>query len=204
MIGMTFLNYGSPIIKKKILICLGECDPIDDTEIIIVLTNKDLFLQFQLIIAEEDPDIITGYNIFSFDIPYLMNRAKYLKVPNQFYNLSKLSYKQCIMKYNYMLNSNLCSNEINYIDMSGRVQIDLLKIIQRDYPLDSYRLDNVIKNFFESESNIYHLNMIDIIRLYKGGSDKRKFLAEHCINNCSFISLLCNKLDIFKIIKLAW
>lgn len=88
--------------------------------------------------------------------------------------------------------------------MTGRVQIDLLKIIQRDYPLDSYRLDNVIKNFFESESNIYHLNMIDIIQLYKSGSANRKLLAKHCIRNCLFISLLSNKLNIFKIIKLAY
>lgn len=29
---------------------------------------------------EVDPDIITGYNIINFDIPYLLNRAKALKV----------------------------------------------------------------------------------------------------------------------------
>ena len=29
---------------------------------------------------EVDPDIITGYNIVNFDLPYLLNRAKKLKV----------------------------------------------------------------------------------------------------------------------------
>ena len=29
-----------------------------------------------------DPDIITGYNINNFDMPYLLNRAKHLNVPN--------------------------------------------------------------------------------------------------------------------------
>ena len=31
-------------------------------------------------VLEVDPDIITGYNIINFDIPYLLNRAKALKV----------------------------------------------------------------------------------------------------------------------------
>lgn len=31
-------------------------------------------------VQEVDPDIITGYNIMNFDIPYLLNRAKALKV----------------------------------------------------------------------------------------------------------------------------
>ena len=33
-------------------------------------------------IREADPDIITGYNINNFDLPYLINRAKHLKVKN--------------------------------------------------------------------------------------------------------------------------
>ena len=31
-------------------------------------------------VQEVDPDIITGYNIMNFDLPYLLNRAKALKV----------------------------------------------------------------------------------------------------------------------------
>lgn len=32
---------------------------------------------------EVDPDIITGYNIVNFDLPYLLNRANTLKVSTQ-------------------------------------------------------------------------------------------------------------------------
>ena len=31
-------------------------------------------------ILELDPDIITGYNIINFDIPYIINRAETLKL----------------------------------------------------------------------------------------------------------------------------
>lgn len=33
-------------------------------------------------IREVDPDIITGYNINNFDLPYLLDRAKHLKLQN--------------------------------------------------------------------------------------------------------------------------
>ena len=33
-------------------------------------------------VRECDPDLITGYNINNFDLPYLLNRAKTLKVAN--------------------------------------------------------------------------------------------------------------------------
>ena len=30
--------------------------------------------------------------------------------------------------------------------MQGRVQLDLMKVVQRDYNLDSYKLDSVAEN----------------------------------------------------------
>ena len=43
--------------------------------------EQDLLAQWSAFVRECDPDIITGYNINNFDLPYLINRAKTLKVP---------------------------------------------------------------------------------------------------------------------------
>ena len=32
-------------------------------------------------LKEVDPDIITGYNIVNFDLPYIIERAEHLKSP---------------------------------------------------------------------------------------------------------------------------
>ena len=45
---------------------LGESTAIPNTEIICVETEKELLLEWRNIILREDPDIIIGYNIFSF------------------------------------------------------------------------------------------------------------------------------------------
>ena len=40
-----------------------------------------MMVNFPLNFEKADPDIIIGYNIVNFDIPYLLDRAKALKVP---------------------------------------------------------------------------------------------------------------------------
>lgn len=40
-------------------------------------------------VREADPDIITGYNINNFDLPYLLDRAKHLKL-NRFSFLGRI------------------------------------------------------------------------------------------------------------------
>lgn len=42
----------------------------------IVGTEEEIIRQFSQAITDEDPDVITGYNIDNYDIPYVMDRAK--------------------------------------------------------------------------------------------------------------------------------
>lgn len=43
--------------------------------------EKRLLEELNAVLAEEDPDVIEGHNIFKFDLDYLRQRAKKLKVP---------------------------------------------------------------------------------------------------------------------------
>jgi DNA polymerase delta subunit 1 len=54
-------------------------------------TEADLYVGFSKLIRELDPDIIIGYNIFGWDIPYMHNRAtELLRVQTEFENMSAL------------------------------------------------------------------------------------------------------------------
>ncbi|MFZ1024197.1 MAG: DNA polymerase domain-containing protein [Thermoplasmata archaeon] len=44
-------------------------------------SEKEILVQFAQIVTEEDPDVITGYNIGGYDIPLLVERAKELRLP---------------------------------------------------------------------------------------------------------------------------
>lgn len=43
-------------------------------------SEADLLKRWTSLVLETDPDIITGYNINNFDLPYLFERAKALRV----------------------------------------------------------------------------------------------------------------------------
>lgn len=51
--------------------------------------EKDLLMRWRDLIIETDPDVIIGYNIIGFDLPYLLDRATALGVP-QFWAWGKL------------------------------------------------------------------------------------------------------------------
>jgi DNA polymerase delta subunit 1 len=59
---------------------LDTCAPIVGCDVRSFRTEAELLEQWALFISTVDPDIITGYNISNFDLPYLINRAKALKV----------------------------------------------------------------------------------------------------------------------------
>ena len=150
-IGITFSNYGNVEITKKIIIVLNTCDQIVDTEVYECKTEQELLLKFQEIIHRECPDVFIGYNIFGFDYPYIMERAKYLKVDSKFYNLSKLTNYKCKLETKKLSSSGLGDNKMYYVDTMGIVNIDLMKVIQRDFKLSSYKLDSVAEYFFKDK-----------------------------------------------------
>ena len=56
------------------------CDKLDEFNIDVdrCFTEKDLLLKWVEIMQEENPDYITGYNIFGFDFNFIIERVKIL------------------------------------------------------------------------------------------------------------------------------
>lgn len=79
-------------------------------------------------IREVDPDIITGYNICNFDLPYLLNRAKHLK-RTHFDFLGRIKDKRSAIKETVIQSKQMGRRENKSINIDGRVQFDLLLVI---------------------------------------------------------------------------
>src|SRR5690606_38305408 len=67
-----------PIIKN--VFCLKKCSKIPGAEVFAFDSERDLLIAWRNFVIASDPDILTGYNIVNFDLPYLLNRAKALKI----------------------------------------------------------------------------------------------------------------------------
>lgn len=146
-IATTISRYGQEECYYKNIITLGSCDKIDGVDVESYENEIQVLLAWTKLIQRTNPDIITGYNIFGFDFRYLEARSKKLGCYSSFSNLGRIKNEKSPFIEKILSSSALGTNELYYYAMQGRVQIDLMKVIQRDFKLPSYKLDNVASEF---------------------------------------------------------
>ena len=148
-IGTVIQKMGQKGLFKHI-VTLDGCDPIEGVEIESYSNEKDVILAWGRLIQKQDPDIITGYNIFGFDFSFIWERAIELNCEIELSQLlGRVTDTPSYLKHQTLSSSAYGDNEMSYIYMKGRIQMDLLKVIQRDHNLDSYKLDSVSSNFIK-------------------------------------------------------
>jgi len=217
-IGTVFGKYGSNNIYKKHIITLKSCAPVEGVEVESYDTEKEVLEAWQKLIEREDPDIITGYNIFYFDEKYMYDRAKLFNCYDTCGKLSKIVDKVCEWNESKLSSSALGDNILRYFKMIGRVQVDLMKVVQRDYKLDSYKLDSVaeyfikeqIKEIITLDDNHYKLvtkNLVKVdnyIRIDENGeSMDEKFIVTEVLDD-GFIIETKEKIEYNNNSKLFW
>jgi DNA polymerase elongation subunit (family B) len=153
-IGSTFMTYGEKRPYLNHCIVVDTCDTLKDevanSEIETYKTERELLLAWTRLIQRENPDIIIGYNICGFDYEFMFRRSLENSCENDFLRLSRnkgefcgtrdyTTGKVCIKESSIVIASG--QHDLHYIDMTGRLQIDLYNYFRRDFNLTSYKLD---------------------------------------------------------------
>ena len=153
-IGSTFLTYGEkrPYLNHCVVLdtCNALTNEVANSEIQTCKTERELLLAWTDIIQRENPDIIIGYNICGFDFEFMFRRSLENSCENDFLKLSRNkgefcgsrdynTGKICIKESSIVIASG--QHDLRYIDMKGRLQIDLYNYFRRDFNLTSYKLD---------------------------------------------------------------
>ncbi len=196
-IGTTVHIYGSDNIVYKNIITLNSCDKIDDCDVQYYDSEKDVLIKWKDLMNNLNSDIITGYNIFGFDMEYIWQRATELNIMEDFsMGFGRLITRKASLVELKLSSSALGDNILKYIDIDGTVLIDLLKVMQRDQKLDSYKLDNVASIFLGDNKN--DLKPQEIFDKFKGNSEDRCVIAKYCIQDCCLVNRLIHKLKILE------
>jgi len=195
-IGTSVHRYGSDKIIYKNIMTLKSCEPIEGVDVHSYSTEDALLLGWKGLIQRLDPDILMGYNIFGFDMPYLWARALELGLTDYGIGLGRLSERNCQLLEQKLASSALGENFMHYLDMDGIVSIDVFKVMQRDHKLDSYKLDSVAQIFLGDQKN--DLKPHEIFERYLGTAFDRKVIAEYCIQDCCLVNRLFHKLKILE------
>jgi DNA polymerase delta subunit 1 len=111
-IAVTLKYQGSKSVHKKVCLCYKETESLGDYETYWYQSEKELLLAFREFLIKEDIDVITGWNIFGFDLEYLYKRAIICQVPHIFFEMSKLRDTPCEMKYKSLSSSALGDNTL--------------------------------------------------------------------------------------------
>ncbi|GAA96997.1 uncharacterized protein L969DRAFT_53941 [Mixia osmundae IAM 14324] len=177
---------------------LNTCQGIVGSEVLSFQEEKELLHQWRNFIVEADPDVIIGYNIANFDIPYLIARAKHLKV-HDFAYMSRISTrsaeKMVETKESRFSSKAYGTRDSKETPMDGRIQFDVLQVMQRDHKLRSYSLNAVCAHFLGEQKEDVHHSIIT--ELQNGTPESRRRLAVYCLKDAYLPQRLLDKLMSF-------
>lgn len=170
---------------------VDTCSPITGSQIFEHKTEAEMLKNWRDFIVEVDPDVIIGYNTTNFDLPYLIDRASALGIQDFPYFGRLFNVKQEI-KSSVFSSKAYGTRESKNINIDGRLQLDLLQFVQREYKLRSYTLNAVSAHFLGEQKEDVHHSIIT--SLQNGDSETRRRLAVYCLKDAYLPLRLLEKL----------
>ncbi|XP_073149546.1 DNA polymerase delta catalytic subunit isoform X1 [Henckelia pumila] len=186
---VTLQGEDQPLVRN--VMTLKSCAPIVGVDVMSFDTEKEVLLAWRDLVREVDPDIIIGYNICKFDLPYLIQRAEVLGIA-EFPIIGRIRNSRVRVKDTTFSSRQYGTRESKEVSIEGRVQFDLLQVMQRDYKLSSYSLNSVSAHFLnEQKEDVHHSIISD---LQNGNSETRRRLAVYCLKDAYLPQRLLDKL----------
>ncbi|KAM8794769.1 DNA polymerase delta catalytic subunit [Eudromia elegans] len=159
---------------------LGACAPIVGSQVLCCDTERDLLKAFAEFLRVVDPDIVTGYNVQNFDLPYLLRRAQVLQV-DEATLLGRTRGRRSLLRDVTFQSRQLGRRENKRVTMEGRVTLDLLQVLLREHKLRSYSLNAVSFHFLQEQKEDVPHGIIT--ELQNGTAQTRRRLAVYCLKD---------------------
>jgi DNA polymerase elongation subunit (family B) len=194
---------------EKYLLTLGQPDQNivgEDVLIYMYDTEADLLIGFTKFIREENPNLIVGYNILGFDIPYMIDRAKFHMCIFDFDKQGFHKYAHAREKTIKWSSSAYKNQEFQFLDAEGRVYVDLLPLVKRDFKFSNYKLKTIAEHFIGETKD--PLSVKGIFKCYRIGVTKNKdgeyskmaqkamaICGKYCVQDSMLTVMLMDKLQ---------
>jgi DNA polymerase delta subunit 1 len=207
-IAISLVHFGSDEPYDKTCLCFKKTDgDLPGCTIKSFDTEREMLMAYTEYLHEHDVDIITGWNIFGFDMEYIMERALITKCPLDFFNMSKIKDHTCNLLRKKLSSSALGDNELKIIPTPGRFIFDMFNEVKREYKLDSYKLNSVSKLYL-GDQKIDMSPKEMFARFREGDPTKLREVAEYCIKDTLLPHKLLVKLstlmNLLEMAKATW
>jgi len=207
-IAISLCKFGNDQPYDKTCLCYKKTDTnLEDSTIISFDTEREMLEAFQQYLHEKDVDILTGWNIFGFDLDYIYTRAFMTGCSPEFFKLGKLKSQDCELSVKKLSSSALGDNVLKLLPMSGRFIFDLFHEVKKGYKLDSYKLNEVSKLYL-GDQKIDMAPKEMFARYLEGDPVKLREVAEYCIKDTllphRLMKKLCTLLNLLEMAKATW
>ena len=201
-IGMTIREFGKEGYLDRKCLCLKQTDAADCESF---ETERELLKAFEKYLTRMDPDIITGWNIFGFDLEFLLIRATIQCGLSPVWGRVRGVIAELVEKN--LSSSALGNNQLKMVPMKGRYVFDLFQDVKREHKLESYSLNNVSKHFLKDQKN--DMPVKEIFSRFKEGDPKRLGeVADYCIQDTvlphKLMEKLCQIQNQIEMAKACW
>lgn len=205
-ISMVFSRDGKEVVSY--LLSLGKPSPHavgKNVRLHLYRTEADLLIGFTTILQKENPNVMIGYNIFGFDLMYMIERAKRLGIMPIFdqMGIRTTNWSSAVChaptKEISWSSSAYQHQSFFFLDAEGRLFIDLLPVIRRDYKFENYRLKTISEYFIgDTKDPITPKNIFDSYRRSKEGDHQLLGrVGKYCVQDASLVLRLFFKLQLW-------
>ena len=205
---VIFRHGQSPADYEKYLLTLGQPTPNivgEDVLIYMFETEAELLEGFSHFICEENPNIIVGYNILGFDIPYMIDRAKRCYCFDDF-NIQGFHKTAHANERTIKWSSSAYKNqEFQFLDAEGRLFVDLLPLVKRDFKFNNYKLKTISEHFIGETKDplsakgifkCYRIGIKNDDGVYSVRSQKAMaIVGKYCVQDSALVCMLVDKLQ---------
>jgi DNA polymerase delta subunit 1 len=176
-----------------------ECESFD--------TEREMLERLGRYLREVDPDIVTGWNIFGFDLEYLYTRAVVTGAGPDAHMWGRLRGIPNELVVKHLASNALGSNDLKMVPMLGRYVFDMFQDIKREHKLESYSLNNVSKEFLKDQKIDMPIKEM-FTRFREGDADKLGEVADYCIKDTELPHRISEKLcliqNLIEMAKATW
>ena len=203
-IAVSLCTFGEDEPYEKVCLCYKKTEGPD---VVSFSTEREMLEAFQVYLQKKNIDILTGWNIFGFDLQYLYTRAHLVGCNPDFFKLGKLKSQVCDISIKKLSSSALGDNTLKLLPMSGRFIFDLFHEVKKGYKLDSYKLNEVSKLYL-GDQKIDMPPKEMFARFIEEDPKKLGEVAEYCIKDTllphRLMKKLCILLNLLEMAKATW
>lgn len=172
--------------RRRLYTTGGTCDPITGVAVYAFSHEKDMLQAFVDYIFDEDPDIVTGYNVGAFDFPYLFKRleansiAARLGKVRELATCKKRGCGESARQYASFIPKTHDTN------IPGRVIFDMYTHVRKEVSLRSYTLNSVSAHFLGGRQKD-DIGYKEIPHLFNGNGESRARLGRYCVKDAQLV-----------------